>query len=71
MICENCKQRPATITVTQMKNGKKTTRHFCEVCNKQLDSFHLNLDFNADPISMHKLFQIGLVHRVGQLQHQM
>ncbi|MFE6169975.1 nucleotide excision repair protein [Viridibacillus arvi] len=56
MICENCKQRPATITVTQMKNGKKTTRHFCEVCNKQLDSFHLNLDFNADPISMHKLF---------------
>ena len=56
MICENCKQRPATITVTQMKNGKKMTRHYCDVCNKQLDHFHLNLDSDEDPNAMQKLF---------------
>ena len=56
MICENCKQRPATITVTQLKNGKKTTRHYCEVCNQQLDHFHLNLDMDDNPISMQQLF---------------
>lgn len=56
MICENCKQRPATITVTQMKNGKKVTRHFCDVCNKQLDHFHLNLDSDESPNAMQKLF---------------
>lgn len=56
MICENCKQRPATITVTQMKNGKKVTRHFCDVCNKQLDHFHLNLDPEESSDAMQKLF---------------
>ncbi len=56
MICENCKQRPATITVTQMKNGKKITRNFCDVCNKHLDHFHLNLDSDENSNAMQKLF---------------
>ncbi|AMX00527.1 UvrB/UvrC motif-containing protein [Rummeliibacillus sp. G93] len=56
MICENCKQRPATITVTQMKNGNKITRHFCDVCNKQLDHFHVNLEPGDSSNAMQKLF---------------
>lgn len=36
MICENCKQRPATITLTQVKNGQQITKHYCEICSQQL-----------------------------------
>lgn len=36
MICENCKQRPATVTVTQIRNGQQFTKHYCDVCSQQM-----------------------------------
>ncbi|MBU0502554.1 MAG: AAA family ATPase, partial [Candidatus Margulisbacteria bacterium] len=35
MICEKCKARPATIHITKILNGKKNTRHLCNVCAQE------------------------------------
>ncbi|MEA3494287.1 MAG: AAA family ATPase [Candidatus Margulisiibacteriota bacterium] len=32
MICEKCKKREAHVHITKIVNGKKTTRHLCEIC---------------------------------------
>lgn len=54
MICEHCKQRHATVTVTQVINGHKSERHYCEVCAAQFHPF--NLDFHKDEqIPIHQL----------------
>lgn len=46
MICEHCNVRQATVTVTQISNGQKSERHFCEVCANQFHPF--NIDFKKD-----------------------
>lgn len=50
MICEHCKQRHATVTVTQIKNGTKFERHFCEVCAPHFHPFHV--ETNDEPVSI-------------------
>lgn len=32
MFCEECKEKPATVHLTQMYNGKKVETHLCESC---------------------------------------
>lgn len=32
VLCDNCKQRQATIHITKIVNGKKQERHLCEQC---------------------------------------
>lgn len=32
MICDKCKKREAHVHITKIVNGKKTTRHLCEIC---------------------------------------
>ena len=62
MICENCKQRPAKVTVTQVQNGEQVQRHYCEVCAQNFHPFHL--DFQQDPLSLHQLLSNWFgVHR--------
>jgi len=53
MICENCKQRPAKVTVTQIQDGNQVQRHYCETCAQNFHPFHL--DFQQDPLSLHQL----------------
>ena len=50
MICENCKQRHATVTVTQIQNGTKFERHFCEVCAPHFHPFHF--EAKEEPVSI-------------------
>lgn len=50
MICENCKQRPASVTITQNRNGHQITKHFCDVCSQQV-----KVDSN-EQLSMQQLF---------------
>ncbi len=38
MICQECKQRPATIHLTKIINNSKTELHLCEVCAKSAGS---------------------------------
>lgn len=35
MYCEECKEKPATVHLTQMFNGKKVEIHLCEECAAQ------------------------------------
>ncbi|AKU26823.1 UvrB/UvrC motif-containing protein [Geobacillus stearothermophilus] len=35
MICQECKQRPATMHFTKIVNGEKTEFHLCEQCAKE------------------------------------
>ena len=41
MICEHCKQRNATVTVTQVQSGQKVEHHYCEVCAAQFHPFQV------------------------------
>ena len=50
MVCENCKQRHAKVTVTQVQDGQKFTHHYCEVCAAQFHPFHY--DVQEEPISL-------------------
>lgn len=50
MVCENCKQRHANVTVTQVQNGQKLTHHYCEVCASQFHPFHYEVQ--EEPISL-------------------
>ena len=52
MICENCKQRPTKVTVTQILNGEQVQRHYCDVCAQDFHPLHLDLQ---DPLSLHQL----------------
>lgn len=53
MICEHCKQRHATITVTQLQNEEKIEHHYCEVCAAK---FHpMQFELQEEPISIHQL----------------
>ncbi|MED3661675.1 UvrB/UvrC motif-containing protein [Ureibacillus sp. FSL K6-8385] len=55
MLCEHCKQRKATVTVTQIINGQKSEKHYCEVCAAQFHPF--SLDFpKEEQIPIHQLF---------------
>lgn len=46
VICEHCKTKQATVTVTQIINGQKSERHYCEVCAAQFHPF--NVDFQDE-----------------------
>lgn len=37
MICENCKQRPATVTITMTQDNEQIIKHYCEVCSGKND----------------------------------
>lgn len=53
MICEHCKQRHASVTITQVQNGTKLERHYCDVCASQFHPFHF--DVQDEPISLQQL----------------
>ena len=68
MICENCNQRPAKVTVTQVQNGEQVQRHFCDVCAQNLHPFQM--DFQQDPLSLHQLLStwFGVHENAAQVQ---
>lgn len=70
MICENCKQRPTKVTVTEIQNGEHVQRHYCEECAKEFHPFHLN--FEQDPLSLHQLLSnwFGITENKQQEQKQ-
>ncbi|WP_100332761.1 UvrB/UvrC motif-containing protein [Bacillus xiapuensis] len=51
MICEECKERPATLHFTKAVNGEKTELHLCEKCAQEKGEqymFNLNPDFSIN-----------------------
>lgn len=54
MVCEHCKERQATVTVTQVVNGQKSEKNYCEDCAQNFHPF--NLDFHKEEqIPIHQL----------------
>lgn len=39
MFCEECKEKPATVHLTQVFNGEKVESHLCENCASQKSGF--------------------------------
>lgn len=44
MFCQECKERPATVHLTQMINGNKIETHLCEECAAQKGAVMFDLD---------------------------
>ena len=68
MICENCKQRPAKVTVTQVHNGEHFERHYCEVCASGLNPFYV--EYKQDPLSLHQLLSNWFNHAEQPIHHR-
>lgn len=32
MLCDDCKERPASVHITKINNNKKTEKHLCDMC---------------------------------------
>ncbi len=60
MFCEECKQRPATVYLTKIQNGKVTEMRLCEECARKSHEFPFSLEPNY---SLHKLLA-GLLEGV-------
>lgn len=44
MLCSDCKKRPACVHITQIKNNKKTEKHLCEECAKNIGAINVSFD---------------------------
>jgi protein arginine kinase activator len=44
MLCDDCKERQASVHITKINNGQKTEKHLCEVCAEKAGE----LSFAAD-----------------------
>ena len=64
MICKNCKQRNAKVTVTQVVNGQNLEHHYCEVCATQFYPF--SVEFKQEPIKIHQLLSNWFGMPTGQ-----
>ncbi|NMA64163.1 MAG: hypothetical protein GX964_09025 [Syntrophomonadaceae bacterium] len=42
MYCDNCKERPATVHITQIHNDKKVEMHLCEACAAKKGTYEMN-----------------------------
>ncbi len=46
MYCDECKQKPASVHLTQMFHGQKTEAHLCESCAAKKGAFMFDLGNN-------------------------
>ena len=44
MLCDKCKQRPATVHFTKIINNEKYEQHLCEECSKGMPHFSFSID---------------------------
>jgi protein arginine kinase activator len=61
MLCQECRERPANVHLTQIINQEKTTRHLCEQCAQEKGGFAFQVQ---TPFSIHSLLP-GLLETEG------
>lgn len=44
MMCDECRQNPATVHLTRVINGKKSERHLCGNCARELGEFEFVIE---------------------------
>ncbi|MGI6345152.1 MAG: UvrB/UvrC motif-containing protein [Bacillota bacterium] len=54
MLCQECKERAATVHYTKVVNNQKTEYHLCEQCARQMGDLDLSFGFNPG-FSIHSL----------------
>lgn len=61
MLCDECRERPATFHLTKVVNGETTEMHLCEQCAREKGEF----EFTIEPgFSIHQLLA-GLLNFEG------
>jgi len=50
MLCQNCKQRPANLHLTQIKNNAKVDKYLCEQCAKDIGQIEVVSPFGFDDL---------------------
>lgn len=63
MLCDECKERPATVHVVKVVNGVKTEMKLCEQCAREKGAFQV---FIEPPFSLPKLISAMLQMDQGQ-----
>lgn len=64
LICDHCHERPASVVVTQSKNGKTQERHLCDVCAAHFHPFQG--DFGNDPFGIQQFLSNWIVGAAAQ-----
>lgn len=63
MMCDECQERPATVMITRIVNGKKTEAHLCQECAQK----HGDLGFLSEPSFTFHNILAGLFEPEGML----
>ena len=63
MLCDECKQQPATVHLAQFNNGKKVESHLCDTCAAQKGTLIMDGQF-----SIPNLLGSYLGHNFGSQQ---
>jgi protein arginine kinase activator len=50
MLCQQCKQQPASVHMTKIINNKKTELHLCESCARQREDFITITPFSVNDL---------------------
>ncbi len=70
MYCDECKSRPAAVTITEMFNGKQVELHLCPECAAQKGVGFFNLGGASLPKLLGSFFGFGPI-QVGQVPQPM
>ena len=46
MICDDCKEKPASVHITQINNNQKTEKHLCELCAQKSGEINFSAGAN-------------------------
>lgn len=44
MLCDDCKERPASVHITKINNSKKTEKHLCDTCAQKSGELTFSTD---------------------------
>lgn len=44
MLCDDCRERPASVYITKIHNNQKTERHLCDVCAQKSGELSFSTD---------------------------
>lgn len=50
MLCQQCKEKPATVHLTKFVNGKKTEIHLCQECARQRSDINVFAPFTINDL---------------------
>lgn len=67
MYCDECKVRPAAVTITEMFDGKHVQLHLCPECASQKGVGFFNLGGASLPKLLGSFFGFGPIH-IGQIE---